>query len=71
MSRDRKRWLACTDGTMPLFVTAVNDFTVFLPYIIERCALINTEASLIITVRCSFSMLATPLVNPLYNVWDS
>ena len=70
MSSDRQRWLACTAGTVLLFVTggiAVNTFTVFLPYIIERCALTNTEASLITTARCAFSMLATPFVNRLYN----
>lgn len=53
-------WVICGACTLMLFVAMglnSNVFTVYQPYILSRYAFSNTQCSLLITVRCLFSIV--------------
>ena len=61
-------WLVCLGCALLLFCTSgltVNAFTVYQPYLIERCGLTNTQSSMIVTVRSLTAFLGM-LVTGVY-----
>ena len=60
--RIHRAWLVCAGATLLLFTSVgiiCNVFTIFQPYIIQRCHLSEGQGSLLITTRVAVTLLST------------
>lgn len=69
--RIHRAWLVCAGATLLLFTSVgiiCNVFTIFQPYIIQRCHLSEGQGSLLITTRVAVTLLSTMVCVRYYRV---
>ena len=68
----RRAWLVCAGATLLMFTSVGvlnNAFTVFQPYIIARGGMLESQGSLLITIRYFVMLVCTLLVGRYYKIF--
>lgn len=70
MKNPKGCWRMCVGATLALFCVVgltINAFSVYLPYLLEKCSLTNTQSSNVLLVRSLFAFAALLFVGVYYD----